>query len=303
VAVLLVALLLIGSSVGYNAATDGRATAPTGLRFVPAGDVSTRYRQWGTAGPTVVLIPGAFETADSFAALGATLGADHRAYALDLTGVGYSEAKAPYTIDHYAAQVLGFVAAMHLTGPDAPVLVGHSSGAAVAGLAVLAGHTAVAGLMFLDGDAAPLPVPPLLPALLIDPFRTTALRLAIRSDTVVRDVYRSQCGPTCPDLDAAGVDVWRRPLQQPGFEDALGQTLRHGRIPSLTGDQLDRLRATQIGKLVVFGVDDDQYDKAVPALIADQIGAPPPVLVPGRHLTMISSPDEVGDAIRRLSRR
>src|SRR5437016_9460019 len=37
-------------SVAYNAATDGRASVPAGLTYVQAGDVRTRYREWGTSG-------------------------------------------------------------------------------------------------------------------------------------------------------------------------------------------------------------------------------------------------------------
>jgi hypothetical protein len=38
-----------------------------------AGGFGTRYRTWGTSGSPIVLVPGAFETADTFAALGAAL--------------------------------------------------------------------------------------------------------------------------------------------------------------------------------------------------------------------------------------
>jgi hypothetical protein len=34
---------------------------------------------------------------------------------------------------------------------------------------------------------------------------------------------------------------------------------------------------------------------------ADRIGAPPPVTVPGRHLTMISSPRQVAAALRTVA--
>lgn len=66
------------ASFGYNLAT-GWASRPSGLRMLRAGGFDTRYRTWGTTGSAVVLVPGAFETADTFAALGAVLGADHRA--------------------------------------------------------------------------------------------------------------------------------------------------------------------------------------------------------------------------------
>ena len=234
-------VLLTVASLTYNVLTTPRASRPPGLTFVQTGDLQTRYREWGSTGSPVVLVPGAFETADTFAALGTALATDHRVYALDLTGTGYSQLKPPFTVAHFAAQVLAFVQAMRLTGRDAPVLVGHSSGAAVAGLAAVEGGSRVAGVMFLDGDAEPLPGPTFLRRLVIDPYRTTLFRLGLRSDWVVRALYDSQCGPTCPRLTAAGVEVWRRPLQQPGNEGALWSILRTG-IPSLTGVQLDALR-------------------------------------------------------------
>jgi pimeloyl-ACP methyl ester carboxylesterase len=299
---ILAVMLVTVASLTYNLVTGRRASRPAGLVFVRAGDVMTRYRTWGTAGSPVVLVPGAFETADTFARLGRQLGTDHRVYALDLTGTGYSQAKAPFTVAHFAAQVLAFVNAMGLTGRGAPVLVGHSSGAAVAGLAAIDGGRRIAGVMFLDGDAEPLAAPSFLRYLVIDPYRTTIFRLGLSSDSVVRRIYGSQCGPGCPQLTLAGVQVWRRPLQQPGAENALWSTLRTG-IPSLTEAQLGRLRTSPLPKSVVFGTDDPQYSQAAPAQVAARIGAPPPTIVPGRHLTMISSPDQVATAIRALCAR
>lgn len=294
--------VLTAASLIFNAATSGRASRPAGLMYIRAGNVRTRYRTWGTSGRAVVLIPGAFETADTFARLGAQLGTDHRVFALDLTGTGYSQPVAPFTVAHFAAQVLGLARALHLTGRDAPVLVGHSSGAAVAGLAALQGGTRIAGVMFLDGDALPLNAPSFLHDLVIEPYRTTLLRIGLGMDWVVRAIYDSQCGPRCPALTHAGVEVWRRPLQQPGAENALWSMLSTG-IPSLTAGQLGRLRASPVPKSVVFGADDPQYSKAAPRQVAARIGAPPPTLVPGRHLTMIAAPRQVAAAIRALCGR
>jgi pimeloyl-ACP methyl ester carboxylesterase len=290
------------ASLLFNFVTGRRSSRPAGLTYVRAGDVLTRYREWGTTGSPVVLVPGAFETADTYAALGAQLGTDHRVYALDLTGIGYSQAKPPYTVSHLAAQVLGFVDAMGLTGRDAPVLVGHSSGAAVAGLAALdAGHR-IAGVMFLDGDAQSLNGTTFLRYVVIDPYRTTAFRLGLSSDWLIRSIYGSQCGSTCARLTHAGVEVWRRPLEQPGAEHALWSILRTG-IPHLTGAQLDALRGAAIPKGVVFGAHDPQYGRTTAVQVAARIGAAPPTIVPGEHLTMISSPQQVAAAIRALCAR
>ncbi|MGH3121660.1 MAG: alpha/beta fold hydrolase, partial [Streptosporangiaceae bacterium] len=158
ITVVVLAVALTGASFGYNLATDGPAPRPPGLRMLSAGGFDTRYRTWGTSGPPVVLVPGAFETADTFAALGAALGRDHRVFAIDLTGTGYSAPSPPFDASHLASQLLAFLAAKWLTGADAPLLVGHSSGAAVVGLAALRGRHVASGVVFLDGDATPLAV-------------------------------------------------------------------------------------------------------------------------------------------------
>jgi pimeloyl-ACP methyl ester carboxylesterase len=294
--------LLTVASAGYDLATSRPPAPPAGLRFVQAGDVSTRYLQWGDHGSPVVLVPGAFETADAWHALGEVLGADHRVYAFDLTGQGYSDAVAPFDVEHDVAQTLAFTRALGLTGPDAPVLVGHSSGAAIVGLAALRAPEDVAGVVLLDGDALPLDGPVWGPRLVVDPYKTSLVRLALRSDRLVSRVYASQCGPTCAPLDAAGVDLWRRPLQQRGTERALLSTATRGVIPAMTPEQLEALRRSATPRLVVWGRDDvdGAYTADSPRSTAAAIGAPAPVFVPGRHLTMISSPAEVAAAIRPL---
>ncbi|HXS61311.1 MAG TPA: alpha/beta hydrolase [Streptosporangiaceae bacterium] len=290
------------ASFGYNLATDGPAPRPSGLRLIKGGGFDTRYRGWGTTGSPIVLIPGAFETADAFSYLGPVLGATHRVYAIDLTGTGYSAPSPPYDVTHLADQVLAFIRAMHLTGPNAPILVGHSSGAAVAGMAALADPGSVSGVVFVDGDALPLAFPPLLGWLLINPYRTSLVRLGVGSDAVIKRVYQSQCGPTCAPLSAAGVRAWRLPLQQPAFLDVIAFNLRHG-IPAMTYAQLRALKAESVPKLVIYGRDDPQLSPAGAAATAVRIGAPPPVAVPGRHLPIISSTRQVTAAIEEFIRR
>lgn len=292
-AVILAVLIVAATaaSFGYNLATGG-SSRPPGLRMVRAGGFDTRYRAWGTTGSPVVLVPGAFETADTFAALGAVLGTDHRVFAIDLTGTGYSQPSPPFSAAHLASQLVAFLTAEGLTGANAPVLVGHSSGAAVVGLAALRGSQYASGVVFLDGDATPLAPPSFAGAVLINPFRTTIVRLGLSSSWLIRTIYGTQCGPSCPQLSAAGVEAWRRPLQQPGFASAIAYTLGHG-IPSMTGAELARLRASPLPKRVVYGAGDPQLGPAAARRAAASIGAPPPLTVPGRHLTMISSPRQL----------
>jgi pimeloyl-ACP methyl ester carboxylesterase len=285
------------ASFSYNLATDGPPPRPAGLRFADSGGFDTRYRAWGTTGTPIVLIPGAFETADTFDALGPVLAAEHhRVFAIDLTGTGYSAPSPPFSADHLADQVVAFLRAEHFTGPDAAILVGHSAGAADVGIAAIRAPDAVRGVIFLDGDATPLGVPAFLGALVINPFRTTLLRLALSSDSLIRAVYNSQCGPACPQLTRQGINTWRWPLEQPGFGAEFAYVLGHG-ITSMTSAQFAALKTAPMPKLVVAGASDPQMSHADAVATARQIGAPGPVYVPGRHLTMIASPRQLAAVI------
>src|ERR1700689_5961184 len=69
---LLLTVFVVGAagtaaSLGYNLATDGPVPRPAGLLMANGGAFDTRYLEWGSSGTPVVLVPGAFETADTFA--------------------------------------------------------------------------------------------------------------------------------------------------------------------------------------------------------------------------------------------
>ena len=303
IGVVALVVAVTAASFGYNLATDGPAPRPAHLLFAEGGGWDTRYLEWGTHGTPVILVPGAFETADTFAKLGPVLATNHRVFAIDLSGTGYSAPNPPFSAGHLASQILAFAATEKLTGADAPVLVGHSAGAADVGVAALQDPRVVKGVVFLDGDATPLGAPPFLGAiagtLFINPYKTSLLRLALSQDWLIRNIYSSQCGPTCPPLDQAGVNTWRWPLEQPGFQTEITEALRSG-ITAMTPAQFAALKAASVPKLVVFGIDDPQMSHFDAALTARRIGSPPPVHVPGRHLTMITSPRQVAAAIDSL---
>ncbi|WP_203673134.1 MULTISPECIES: alpha/beta fold hydrolase [unclassified Streptomyces] len=294
------------ASFVYNAFTSDRAAPPPGLTYVEADGIHTRYEAWGATGSPVVLVHGAFESADTWSRLAPLLARNHRVYALDLTGSGYSERSGPYTVDHFTRQLLGFLDALRLGGPgERPILVGHSSGAAMVAEAALRAPGRIGGVMLLDGDALDTGAgpPPALRYALIDPYRTTLLRLGLGSDWLIRKVYDSQCGPGCPRLDGAGLDQWRRPLRVAGAEGALWSMLGEG-VPGMSADRLAGLRGVDVPKAAVFGAQDDVFSRRTPAETAARIGAPAPTLIPGaRHLTMISSPDAVAAAVEALAGR
>lgn len=302
VTVLALAIVCTLFSLVYNAATAGRARPPAGLTYVRTGDLLTRYRAWGTGGSPIVLVHGAAESADTWSLLAGRLARDHRVYALDLDGSGYTSRRGPYTVDHEARQLLAFLDALRL---DRPVLVAHSSGAAIAAEAVLRAPSRAGGLMFLDGDALKggAGPGPMVRHLFLPPYRTTLLRLAVRSDWFIRTVYSSQCGPSCARLDAAGLDTWRRPFQVPGAETGIFGALPYG-IPGVDPKRLGVLRTLRLPKAVVYGAEDHVFSKTSAADTARRIGAPAPTLIPGaRHLTMISSPDDVARSVEALAAR
>jgi pimeloyl-ACP methyl ester carboxylesterase len=307
-AIALAAMLALATcaSFGYNALTADRATPPPLQAYVQAADVKTRYRVWGTTGSPIVFVHGAFESADTWSRLAPVVARDHRVYALDLTGAGYSSRRGPYTAGHLAGQLLGFLDAMGLGAPgQRPLLVAHSSGAAVAAEATLRAPGRIGGLLMLDGDALNTGAGSRTPIghVLINPYRTSLLRLGVSSDWLIRTFYNSQCGPSCPPLDHAGVQVWQRPYQVAGGESGLWGSLAAGN-PGLPAARVARLRESGVPASVVFGADDGLFSKNAPAQTAVRIGAPPPTLIPGgRHLTMISDPVTVATAIEALAAR
>ena len=72
------------------------AGEPAGPQFVSADAIRTRYRQWGSGGPPVVLVHGFAESADTWNRVAGLLAAHRRVYALDMTGWGYSRRRGPY---------------------------------------------------------------------------------------------------------------------------------------------------------------------------------------------------------------
>jgi pimeloyl-ACP methyl ester carboxylesterase len=295
-------LLMTAFSLIYNLATAGRASLPSGLMYVRTGDIQTRYRTWGdpaSPGPPIVLVHGGFESADVWDPLASLLGRGHRVEAYDQRGAGYTERRSPYTVAALADQLDAFLTARNL---NRPILVAHSSGAGVVARFVLDHPDRVGGIAFIDGDALNSGVPSWPGRLLLEPWRTTLLRLGVRSDRVIRFIYGHACGPGCPPLDAAGLDQWRRPLQVPGAERALWENLRIG-IPGLEADQVARIAALHLPAAVVFGAEDPLFAPSGAAETARRIGAPPPTLIPGaRHLPFISDPAAVAAVIEQMVR-
>ena len=236
-AIAIVALVVAGQS--EPSATTWRLTGPRRDRFTcssrKAADGTPRYLEWGTHGTTVVLVPAAAETADTFAKLGPVLARNHRVFAIDLSGTGYSIPNSPFSASRFTwpARYLRFSRQNSSPRPERP----HPPSATplaqpTSGTPRWQAPEVVRGVVFLDGDATPLGAPSFLGAiagtLFINPYKTSVLRLALSQDWLIKDVYNSLCGPTCPQLGKAGVNTWRWPLEQPGFQAELTYTIRHG---------------------------------------------------------------------------
>ncbi len=301
IGILAFVLLVTAFSLVYNAFTNERAAPPPGLKFVQAADISTRYETWGTTGTPVVLVHGAAESVDTWSRMVPLLAATHRVYAYDITGYGYSERKGPYSVEHLAAQLLGFLDAMHLGGPGEPrpILVGHSLGAGIAAEATLEAPSRIGAIMFLDGDGLPYVGGSFLENLIVPPYRTTMIRLFLSTDSLIRKLYNDSCAPNCPPPD---VDEWTRPFRQPGAEKALWEMVSGDAVPAVQPERLAELHALPLPKSVVWGSLDTQGGN--PTETATRVGAPPPTILEGaKHLTLISNPTEVTQAINHLEAR
>ncbi|HKV83880.1 MAG TPA: alpha/beta hydrolase [Ktedonobacterales bacterium] len=301
IALLALFVVLTASSLIYNAVTNARAAPPAGLTYVQTGAIQTRYRVWGSPslpGPAIVLIHGAFESADTWEPLATLLARAHHVEAYDVKGYGYTQRKGPYTVEALAQQLNDFLTARGLVRP---ILVAHSSGAGVVARFVLDHPTAASGIVFVDGDALSTGVrTSWLPRALLDPWRTTVLRLLVHSDSVIRTLYSAACGSGCPKLGAAGLDQWRRPFEVAGAEQAIWDMLAAG-IPGIPADQVARIAALRLPAAVVFGAQDNVFSAASPAQTAERIGAPAPTIIPGAgHLSFISHPDAVAAVVEQL---
>lgn len=263
--------------------------------YVRTGNLDSHYEQWGDAGSPIVLVPGFLETAQSWRETAQRLGRTHRVYAYDVRGYGYTERRGPYTLASDTDQLADFVRALHLTRP---LVVGHSSGAAIAGNYARTRPGVVSGVVFMDGDGTPYGVGPgWIHSLLVDPYLTAGLRLVTRHPGLAASVYQRMCGPGCPAFRA---DEWIRPLRVKGAESALKAILRRPLI-RMTYAQVAQITAPA---LVLVGRDDPSMSPSSAAATARRLhGAPVVVIERARHLPMLSDPDRTAAVLADFARR
>lgn len=266
---------------------------------VATGDLRTHYEQWGDHGSPIVLVHGFLESAATWASVGPLLGKSHRVYALDIRGYGYTERKGPYTLDSDTTQLASFLTAQHLDAAHGalPLLVGHSSGAAIVGNLARLHPAAVQRIIFLDGDGTPYGVgPDWVHKLIVNPFATAAIRLGTRSSSLAAGSYRSSCSTGCPAFDE---DVWLRPFRVPGAVDALVRIMQR----QLIGLTYVQEKQIQVPAAVIYGALDSEMPAAMARETSTRLHTTTVIAIPGaHHLVMLDSPILLAKALDKLTR-
>lgn len=304
-AVVALLLALVGAStlyLGWDLLDPVRLDVPVAGSDVDAGGVTTHVEHWPAVRPSgrppLVLVPGFAESTYVWSRVAPLLAADRDVWSYDVRGYGFSARTPPYDLAADTDQLVGLIAALHL---DRPVVVGHSSGVAVALSSALRAPGSVAGVIGANGDGTPyftgartssgggprslLLVPPVAPAVV------TAV---LRHRDPIRSLVARQCGPGCPTDDAA-IDRWRAPFLVPGGVSALVTILRRPLI-GLT-DAQERSVRVPVG--LVFSSDDASFDRASATATATRLHTDRVVELPGaRHLALLGEPERFAAAVR-----
>ena len=283
----------------YNAVSQGTLAVPKGDgHFVRTGEVRTHYQQWGAEGPPVVLVHGFVESSFAWHLFGPELARrGYRVFAIDVRGFGYTERRPPYTLSADTGQLAAFISALHLdvAHGGAPVLVGHSSGAAIVGNLARLHPSAVAGIVFADGDGTPYGTGPTwIRGFVRDPYMISVVRIVTNHPWLVRPFYRRLCGSTCPRWTRQEAAGWARPFRIAGAEDALEAVLHQGLI-GLTGDQIASIR---VPAAVVRADGDPQFGLRLAQLTARRLHTDLVTTIPhAGHLVMLAQPRALAAAI------
>ncbi len=291
VAVTLVSLI-------FNALTPLPRTlpAPDG-RYIEVNGIRVHYQEWGLRGTPIVLVHGFLESTVSWDQVAPLLARDHRVYALDLAGYGYTQYDGKYSLADEERLVDGF---LHVLRLRKPILVGHSLGAAVVGDVALLHPSDVGGIIFADGDALPLQPPGgrTLRSLLADsPYFTTVYRIAFDAHVLDRLVFKSICGPDCPAATSQLVQLWLRPLHQAGAENALKTMIENGVI----GITPQQVAAITVPRAIIWGQFDKTDGGSLRGAIANLHHPETKIIAGAGHLSMVAKPSAFAAAVETES--
>jgi pimeloyl-ACP methyl ester carboxylesterase len=280
---------MTAASFTYNALTAGREVPASSLYpgpYVQLNGAKVAYRTWGSHGSPIVLVHGFAESTFAWNAVGPLLGYDHRVYALDLFGFGYTERVGPYTLDAWTNEVVSFIQTLHLTRP---IIVGHSLGAAVAANVALEHPQMLAGIVLADGDALSAGGPPSwVRSLIVNPYLTSAFRLIRGSGRIVKKVLEASYGPSHPPITPALVAEWINPFRVQGSEAAIEAMLHEQNgIPGLSTSQLAQVKTPAF---VIWGSKDDVDPVASGKATATLLHAQFRELEGSGHLSMLVDP-------------
>lgn len=302
VTVLVLVVLVFATSGGYVvwARDDPVAVAvvPPGYSVDAAG-VSTRVEHWSAAHqrglPPLVLVPGFAESTYVWSRVGPLLAADRDVYAYDVRGLGFSGRIPPYTLESDTDQLAGVIAALHLFRP---VVVGHSSGVAVALSLALRSPASLSGVVAANGDGTPYFGADRAPGgvrrlPLIDPVATAVVTAVVRHRGTIRRLVESRCGPGCP-VDDAAVDRWRAPFLVPGGVDAFMTIVRQPLI-GLTDAQE---AAVTVPAAVLYSDEDTSFDRRSALATADRLHTGLIAGLPrAQHLALLGEPEQFASAL------
>jgi pimeloyl-ACP methyl ester carboxylesterase len=299
------ALVTTAASLVYNAVSRGTVPVPRGDgHFVRTGDVLTHYELWGTKGTPVVLVHGFLESSFAWHLFGPQLAQrGYRVFAIDVRGFGYTQRRPPYTLSADTQQLAGFIATLHLDPAHggAPLLVGHSSGAAIIGNLARMHPSAAAGIVFVDGDGTPYGVGPTwVRGIVRDPYMISVVRLVTQHTWFVRPFYRRLCGSTCPPWSKAEAAGWATPFRIAGAEDALEAVLHQGLV-GMTGAQIETIH---VPAAVVRADGDPQMGLGLARLTARRLHTDMVTTIPhSGHLVMLAQPGLLAATIDADTRR
>lgn len=291
----LLSIFVLGTlfSLLYNLATNGDQKPASALYPGPYVQIDGRavaYRELGRQGSPIILLGGFAEPSWVWKPVMQRLARTHRVYAIDLPPFGYSERKGPYDLAAWTRLVRHFAVHFDLRRP---IVVGHSLGAGVAVEVGLEAPDNTAGVFLLDGDALPVGGPHWLANLVLNPYYTTLFRLVTHSDWLVRKVLDQAYGPDRPPITGSQVDAFERPFRVDGTEKGFHDLFRGG-VQGLT---LADLRRLKVPRIVVWGRQDTVDDLKAGRTSAQALGAKLIVIPRAGHLSMLSEPALVAQAI------